>query len=505
VGLLVAGCSRSTSPSDNEPPVPGNAGLIIFLAVQPTSCTLLWSPAADNKDDSGYLEYSLIRSTSANIADVAAAEANGELIRDWVSGATAAVDTGLTAGTTYYYNVLTRDQAENVSAYVMVSRTMPLEADETDPVPGGSGLISFTNVTPTTISLSWAAASDDRSAQADLRYQLVRSTSPEIATLLDVETFGAVIFGYNWEANVSAAIDTGLIPETDYYYNLLVRDEAGNTVAYGMVSEPTIPTDKLYFADTGGGQIRVVDLFFGESYVVAETGTSLPVGIAVDEANRMLYASAAGLDQVYSIGLDEPHQWGLTYPTDSLPAGVAIDPTGNYLYWASGGDASIGRSSITTALPEVLVSTGLTEPFGLALDVAGGKMYWADFGASKIQRANLDGTAVEDLATSLLGPAGIDLAPQAGKIYWVEMGSRSIRRANLDGSNVEDVMTVVVGSPTGIAVDEINGKLYFTDNSAFAVRRANLDGTNLENVWTVGISHGSLIDLAIYTWTGGGQ
>ncbi len=47
------------------------------------------------------------------------------------------------------------------------------------------------------------------------------------------------------------------------------------------------------------------------------------------------------------------------------------------------------------------MTTGLDIPAGLALDLDGGKMYWADQATFKIQRADLDGSNVEDLVTTV--------------------------------------------------------------------------------------------------------
>jgi len=78
------------------------------------------------------------------------------------------------------------------------------------------------------------------------------------------------------------------------------------------------------------------------------------------------------------------------------------------------------------------------------------KMYWTDTGV--IRRANLDGTAIETVISSLSGPVGLALDVAGSKIYFTNSGSDKIQRANFDGSGLEDLVTTGLDTPWGIVL-----------------------------------------------------
>lgn len=104
-------------------------------------------------------------------------------------------------------------------------------------------------------------------------------------------------------------------------------------------------------------------------------------------------------------------------------------------------------------------------------------MYWAD--RATIYRANLDGTAIESLATSPTGHVeDIALDLNLGKIYWTDRDW--VHRANLDGTVIEDLITSDSGFLNGMALDLSVEKMYWIDRQATddaVIQRANLDGS----------------------------
>ena len=177
------------------------------------------------------------------------------------------------------------------------------------------------------------------------------------------------------------------------------------------------------------------------------------------------------------------------------------------IYW-TGFDIQLQRANVDGSNIENLVST-VAFPVGIALDLGGGKIYWTDvgttdWGTSKIQRANLDGSNIETLVSELDNPGGIALDVEKGKVYWTDRGTDKIQRANLDGSNIETLITGL-DHPRSIALDGDGDKIYWTDVSSDKIQRANLDGSNVETlvVTEVGIPNGLALDVArgkIY-WT----
>ena len=96
-------------------------------------------------------------------------------------------------------------------------------------------------------------------------------------------------------------------------------------------------------------------------------------------------------------------------------------------------------------------------------------MYWTEQQASVIKRANVDGTSIEALVTSLGLPAGIAL-DGSGKMYWAEFGGNVIKRGNLDGTSVETVITGLSGpvafvliGPSGVTPPDADLKVVKTD------------------------------------------
>lgn len=106
------------------------------------------------------------------------------------------------------------------------------------PVPGGSGIITITQVTASFISISWVAASDDVTPYTSLQYKVVVSQLNNIVTPAAAEYYGTTVI--NWTSNLTKASATSLTNGTTYYLNVLVRDLDGFISAYSVVSAATL-------------------------------------------------------------------------------------------------------------------------------------------------------------------------------------------------------------------------------------------------------------------------
>ena len=166
------------------------------------------------------------------------------------------------------------------------------------------------------------------------------------------------------------------------------------------------------------------------------------------------------------------------------------DTTRPQIYWTDPGTSKIQRADLDGSNLEDLATTELfSVPGGIALDVTDGKIYWTFAGLSAgIQCANLDGSDVENLVEMGLFDPPVDIALDiaAGKMYWTVTGfSMGIQRANLDGSDVENLVEMDLFSESsleGIALDVIDGKMYWTDTGTDKIQRANLDGSDIEDL-----------------------
>ena len=233
---------------------------------------------------------------------------------------------------------------------------------------------------------------------------------------------------------------------------------------------------KMYWADTGSGEIRRANLD-GTAVESLVTDLDAPEGMALDVAGGKVYWTEAPSEKIRRANLDGTEVEDLV--TSSHPRAIALDVGGGKMYWTDVFDGIL-RANLDGMEVEVLV-TELDAPEGMALDVVVGKMYWTDAGTDTIQRANLDGTEVEILVTGLESPNGITLDVAGGKMYWTEgfqHGTGKIRRANPDGTDIEDLMTELE-TPLGIALDIAAGKMYWTDPRARTIQRTDLDGTGL--------------------------
>ncbi len=102
-------------------------------------------------------------------------------------------------------------------------------------------------------------------------------------------------------------------------------------------------------------------------------------------------------------------------------------------------------------------------PLGIAVDAAAGKVYWTDGRMRSLRRANLDGSDVENLVTSLTGMTGVALDPGSGWVFWGRPVEGAIQRLNLNTMTIDDVVTGVTGA-TDVAYDPATKTIYWTEN-----------------------------------------
>lgn len=108
--------------------------------------------------------------------------------------------------------------------------------DTVDPVIGAA--LAVGTVGPTTVQLSWGAASDNQTAPADLSYRVVRaSTSGELSSVESALQQAEVMA---WTAAAVSCTASGLAPYKEYWFAVLVRDAAGNTALYAPKSAHTL-------------------------------------------------------------------------------------------------------------------------------------------------------------------------------------------------------------------------------------------------------------------------
>jgi hypothetical protein len=125
------------------------------------------------------------------------------------------------------------------AAYIPFSNPHPLNddiPDTTDPTVGGSGVLSTGSITSSSITVSWTKGTDDITAQAALTYNVCRSTSNNITTDTTALANGTCT-GY--QTDINSKLVSGLSASTLYYFNVVIKDLAGNTAAYTSTNATT--------------------------------------------------------------------------------------------------------------------------------------------------------------------------------------------------------------------------------------------------------------------------
>lgn len=133
------------------------------------------------------------------------------------------------------------------------------------PLPGGSGTLS-TVADGDNVIVSWTAATDDLSPQANLEYTLLYSTSNNISTVANAEAMGSPV-ALPWASNITTRTVTGLELEKTYYFNVLVKDAGLNKSAYAGQSASIPLTNFVVLYSSGlashgnlGGRLGADDL-----------------------------------------------------------------------------------------------------------------------------------------------------------------------------------------------------------------------------------------------------
>jgi hypothetical protein len=214
---------------------------VVFSNLTSTSVTVSWGAASDDVTAGAQLQYKLVRAaTAAEIDTIAEADAITSapaLVADYTTNLTSSSAGGLTALTSYAFAVLVRDAAGNRALYTPQVTTTP---DGQAPTLGTD--IAFSSVTSTSYTISWGAASDNVTPQANLEYRLVRGASAaELDSVAEVNAITGGNLLVDWTANTLSFAATGLNAGNFYHYAVAVRDSSQNTALYASNSRVNGP------------------------------------------------------------------------------------------------------------------------------------------------------------------------------------------------------------------------------------------------------------------------
>ena len=290
----------TTAPDTTDPSWPPGSSLTAS-DVEATSLTLTWTEAQDDVAVTGYVIYQ----DGIEIAQVDAATFSYSVI-------------GLSPETAYGFNVQATDAYSNLSADGPSTSTTSA-ADTTPPQwPAGSSLTA-SDITATSLALSWTAATDDVGVSGYRIYQ----------DGLQITAVGAGVLTYDV---------TGLSPETAYTFKVEAGDAYDNWSADGPSTAPTTAPDTTPPQWPAGSTLSASD--------ITATGLVLTWTAATDDVGVTNY-------KVFQDGFEVA-----TFDASILTYSVSgLTPETQYTFKVEAGDgydnwSTDGPSVIETAAPD---------------------------------------------------------------------------------------------------------------------------------------------------------
>ncbi len=302
-----------------------------------TSATISWTASTDNAGGSGVAGYDIYRGTT----------------RVGTSTTTSFTETGLTPSTAYSYTVRAKDVAGNVSA-ASAALSVTTRATPTDTVAPSvpTGLVASA-VTQNSLSLSWAASTDNTGGSGVAGYDVYR---------------GATRVGSTTTTSYS---DTALTADTAYSYTVRSRDVAGNisaassalsvrtlpgtivdtiapSVPAGLVATTVTQTSVALTwtasTDTGGSGLAGYDVYRGTTKVGTPTAASYTdTGLTAATAYQYTVRARDNAGNVSAASS------ALSVTTATVPNGGTCKVSYNANSWNTGFTASVKVTNTGTA------------------------------------------------------------------------------------------------------------------------------------------------------------
>ena len=201
---ITSGCK--TQPPEPQETIPLPPSNLIISTVGQDFVLLFWNDNSDNED--GFI---IERSISDTL--------NFSTLVDINSNTINFIDSGLEPNTSYFYRIKAYNSAGS-STYSNVVNSTTLEAPPTAP----SDLIIST-VSQDSVSLSWTDNSDNEDG-----FIIERS----ISDTLNFSTLGDI------NSNTINFIDSGLEPNTSYFYRIKAYNSAGSSTYSNVVNSTTL-------------------------------------------------------------------------------------------------------------------------------------------------------------------------------------------------------------------------------------------------------------------------
>ncbi|HYJ41438.1 MAG TPA: endo-1,4-beta-xylanase [Steroidobacteraceae bacterium] len=212
--------SGSGGGDTQAPSVPAN---LTAPSTTSTSISLAWTASTDNVGVTGYQILRAPGASGGTFAQIATSTTNSY------------VNTGLTASTTFRYQVRAVDAAGNASAVsnTVTAATQPGGGGDVTP-PTAPTNLTAPSTTTTSVSLAWTASTDNVGVTG---YQILRAPGASGGTFTQIAT-----------STTNSYVNNGLTANTTYRYQVRATD------AVGLVSAVSnTVTAMTQTGGTGGG------------------------------------------------------------------------------------------------------------------------------------------------------------------------------------------------------------------------------------------------------------
>ncbi|MGR7908040.1 S-layer homology domain-containing protein [Lysinibacillus capsici] len=196
-----------------------------------------------------------------------------------------------------------------------------------------NGAITPSNITTSGVQLDWAKASDDITAQEDLEYQVYQSSSNNIDTVSTIELNGTPLGGYTKDSNSFNV--TGLVANTTYYFNVIVKDTDGNKSAYTMQQVTTLALNKPPTSSNG-----TIDVNEGQVYTFNSTSFAFSDEDAGDTLQQIQISTIPNSGQLFLDNNNNQQFDGGEAITNGMTISKANLDAGNLKYITENGTSS---------------------------------------------------------------------------------------------------------------------------------------------------------------------
>ncbi|WP_342545685.1 Ig-like domain-containing protein [Lysinibacillus sp. FSL K6-4013] len=196
-----------------------------------------------------------------------------------------------------------------------------------------NGAITSSNITTSGVQLDWAKASDDITAQEDLEYQVYQSSSNNIDTVSTIELNGTPLGGYTKDSNSFNV--TGLVANTTYYFNIIVKDTNGNKSAYLMQEVTTLALNKPPTSSNGS-----IDVNEGQVYTFTSTSFAFSDEDAGDTLQQIQISTIPNSGQLFLDSNNNQQFDGGEAITNGMTISKANLDAGNLRYITENGTSS---------------------------------------------------------------------------------------------------------------------------------------------------------------------